>query len=67
MVTTAATVILESGLAQEDLPYDNNVCGNAADGNWKPDNGGNNIKAIGYILVQWNKNTRTLRGQIQLQ
>ena len=34
-------------------PDDNNVCGNvAAGGNANPDNGGNNIKAIGYILVQ---------------
>ena len=33
-------------------PDDNNVCGNVADGNSNPDNGGNNIKAIGYILVQ---------------
>ena len=40
------------GFGTGGAPYDNNVCGNAADGNWKPDNGGNNIKAIGYILVQ---------------
>ena len=33
-------------------PDDNNVCGNAANGKRNPDNGGNNIKAIGYILVQ---------------
>ena len=33
-------------------PDDNNVCGNVANGNSNPDNGGNNIKAIGYILVQ---------------
>ena len=33
-------------------PDDNNVCGNAAHRNWNPDNGGNNIKGIGYILVQ---------------
>ena len=55
------------GFGTAGNPDDNNVCGNAADGSWNPDNGGNNIKAIGYILVQWNKNTRTLRGQIQLQ
>ena len=40
------------GFGTGGRPDDNNVCGNAADGNWKPDNGGNNIKAIGYILVQ---------------
>ena len=40
------------GFGTGGAPYDNNVCGNAANGNWKPDNGGNNIKAIGYILVQ---------------
>ena len=40
------------GFGTGGAPDDNNVCGNAADGNWKPDNGGNNIKAIGYILVQ---------------
>ena len=31
-------------------PDDTNVCGNEAD--WNPDNGDNNIKGIGYILVQ---------------
>ena len=40
------------GFGTGGLPDDNNVCGNGADGKWKPDNGGNNIKAIGYILVQ---------------
>ena len=43
------------GFGTAGNPDDNNVCGNGADGNWNPDNGGNNIKAIGYILVQWNK------------
>ena len=33
-------------------PDDSNVCGNAADGKWNPDNGGKNIKGIGYVLVQ---------------
>ena len=40
------------GFGTGGAPYDNNVCGNAAHGKWNPDNGGNNIKAIGYILVQ---------------
>ena len=38
------------GFGTGGAPDDNNVCGNAAD--WNPDNGVNNIKAIGYILVQ---------------
>lgn len=29
-----------------------NTCGNAADGRFHPDNGGRNIKAMGYIFVQ---------------
>ena len=33
-------------------PDDSNVCGNVAKGNFYPDNGGKNIKGIGYILVQ---------------
>ena len=33
-------------------PDDSNVCGNVATGNFNPDNGGKNIKGIGYILVQ---------------
>ena len=40
------------GFGTGGRPDDNNVCGNAANGKWKPDNGGNNIKGIGYILVQ---------------
>ena len=40
------------GFGTAGNPDDNNVCGNVADGNANPDNGGNNIKAIGYILVQ---------------
>lgn len=31
-------------------PDDTNVCGNVA--GWNPENGDNNIKGIGYILVQ---------------
>ena len=33
-------------------PNDNHTCGNAADGNWSPDNGAKDIKAMGYIFVQ---------------
>ena len=33
-------------------PDDSNVCGNVANGRYNPDNGGQNIKGIGYILVQ---------------
>ena len=33
-------------------PDHSNVCGNVADGRYDPDNGGKNIKGIGYILVQ---------------
>ena len=33
-------------------PDDSNVCGNVATENFNPDNGGKNIKGIGYILVQ---------------
>ena len=33
-------------------PDDSNVCGNVANGGHHPDNGGQNIKGIGYILVQ---------------
>ena len=40
------------GFGTGGAPDDNNVCGNAADGEWKPDNGGKNITGIGYILVQ---------------
>ena len=40
------------GFGTGGAPDDNNVCGNAANGKWNPDNGGNNIKGIGYILVQ---------------
>ena len=31
--------------------YEDNTCGNEAA--WNPDNGNKNIKAMGYILVQW--------------
>ena len=40
------------GFGTAGNPDDNNVCGNEADGKWNPDNGGQNIKGIGYILVQ---------------
>ena len=40
------------GFGTGGRPDDNNVCGNAADGDWNPDNGGKNITGIGYILVQ---------------
>ena len=33
-------------------PDDSNASGNVAKGNFIPDNGGKNIKGIGYILVQ---------------
>ena len=33
-------------------PDHSNVCGNVANGRYDPDNGGKNIKGIGYILVQ---------------
>ena len=32
---------------------DSNTCGNNADPSDSPDNGGKNIKAMGYILIQW--------------
>ncbi|XP_078351860.1 putative skeletal organic matrix protein 5 [Oculina patagonica] len=34
------------------VPDDSNTCGNAASSAHLPDNGGKNIKAMGYILVQ---------------
>ena len=34
-----------------DRHYDNNTCGNGVA--WGADNGDKNIKAMGYILVQW--------------
>ena len=40
------------GFGTGGRPDDNNVCGNAADGKWNPDNGGKNVTGIGYILVQ---------------
>ena len=32
---------------------DSNTCGNEAIDRWSSDNGGKHIKAMGYILVQW--------------
>ena len=40
------------GFGTGGAPDDNNVCGNAANGKRNPDNGGKNVKGIGYILVQ---------------
>ena len=40
------------GFGAGGYPDDSNVCGNVAKGNFNPDNGGKNIKGIGYILVQ---------------
>ena len=40
------------GFGTGGAPDDNNVCGNAANGKLNPDNGGKNVKGIGYILVQ---------------
>ena len=40
------------GFGTGGTPHDNNVCGNSARSNYHPDNGGKNIKGIGYILVQ---------------
>ena len=39
------------GFGTGGLPYDDNTCGNTA--LHQPDNGNRNIKAMGYILVQW--------------
>ncbi len=36
----------------DSYSYDSNTCGNGADPSYSPDNGGKNIKAMGYILVQ---------------
>ena len=33
-------------------PHDGNTCGNTANGQYQPDNGDKDIKAMGYILVQ---------------
>ena len=40
------------GFGAGGYPDDSNVCGNVADSRYDPDNGGQNIKGIGYILVQ---------------
>ena len=39
------------GFGTEGYPYDGNTCGNWA--RYGGDNGDRNIKAMGYILVQW--------------
>ena len=40
------------GFGTGGSPDDSNTCGNAANGKWNPDNGGNDIKGMGYIFVQ---------------
>ena len=40
------------GFGSGGHPYDDNTCGNTAWPWYEPDNGGKNIKAMGYILVQ---------------
>ncbi|XP_078351861.1 putative skeletal organic matrix protein 5 [Oculina patagonica] len=40
------------GFGTGGYPDDSNTCGNAASSGHSPDNGGKNIKAMGYILVQ---------------
>ena len=40
------------GFGTTGSAYNDNTCGNAAWGSYRPDNGGKNIKAMGYILVQ---------------
>ncbi|KAL9953754.1 hypothetical protein ACROYT_G041217 [Oculina patagonica] len=40
------------GFGTRGHPNDSNTCGNAANSGGSPDNGGKNIKAMGYILVQ---------------
>ena len=37
-------------------PNGHNTCGNVASAGYHPDNGGKNITAMGYILVQWVSN-----------
>ena len=39
------------GFGTGGYPDDSNTCGNEA--TWSPDNGDKQIKAFGYILVQW--------------
>ena len=39
------------GFGSGGHPYDDNTCGNTAWPWYEPDNGGKNIKAMGYILV----------------
>ena len=40
------------GFGTGGRPADSNTCGNAANGQWRPDNGANDIKGMGYIFVQ---------------
>ena len=41
------------GFGTGSYPRDDNTCGNQATDKHRADNGGKNIKAMGYILVQW--------------
>ena len=41
------------GFGTGGYPDDFNTCGNEASDSYSPDNGGKHIKAMGYILVQW--------------
>ena len=41
------------GFGTGSYPRDDNTCGNQASDKHRADNGGKNIKAMGYILVQW--------------
>ena len=40
------------GFGTEGYPGHGNTCGNAANRRYRPDNGGKNIRAMGYIFVQ---------------
>ena len=40
------------GFGTGGIPDNSNTCGNVADWRYKPDNGGKDIKAMGYIFVQ---------------
>ena len=39
-------------------PDDSNTCGNDAPAQYDADNGNKHIKAMGYILVQWQENNK---------
>ena len=44
------------GFGTGGYPNGRNTCGNVASVTWHPDNGGRDIRAMGYILVQWVSN-----------